>query len=205
MLKKKILTILCFSSIISAGIPDMHPMVKSAIFPGWGESAKNSVVRARIFRLTEAMLWIGYVGVNTFSNHAETQYQSFAAIHAGIDHQGKDHSYWVDIGNYPDINTYNDEHLRFRETENLYALNGKWNWNWDSDENRNEFETLRINSDLLALTGKFVIGGIVMNHIVSAIDALYLNRLEKIESISFMPVISMDGYYNMRLQLDFNF
>ncbi|SVC78501.1 uncharacterized protein METZ01_LOCUS331355, partial [marine metagenome] len=75
----------------------------------------------------------------------------------------------------------------------------------DSDENRNEFETLRINSDLLALTGKFVIGGIVMNHIVSAIDALYLNRLEKIESISFMPVISMDGYYNMRLQLDFNF
>ena len=63
---------------------------------------------------------------------------------------------------------------------------------------------MRIRSDNLAMTGKFIIGGIVMNHIISAIDALYLTRLEKIKSISLVPTISQDGMGFLTLKVEFN-
>ena len=32
---------------------NLHPMVKSALIPGWGESDQGNYIRARIFRITE--------------------------------------------------------------------------------------------------------------------------------------------------------
>ena len=37
---------------------------------------------------------------------------------------------------------------------------------------------MRINSDLLKFRINFIIGGLILNHIVSGIDALYLKRLK---------------------------
>jgi hypothetical protein len=54
------------------------------------------------------------------------------------------------------------------------------------------------------MTGKFIIGGIVVNHILSAIDALYLTKLEKIESISLMPTISPTGTGSLSLKVEFH-
>ena len=124
--------------------------------------------------------------------------------HAGVDARGKDHQYWVDIGNYTDLTSHNDEHLRFRDLDNLYVENDGWDWNWDSKDNKNTFETMRIRSDNLAMTGKFIIGGTVLNHIISAIDALYLTRLEKIKSISLVPTISQDRMGFLTLKVEFN-
>ena len=121
-----------------------------------------------------------------------------------MDSRRKEHDYWVDLGNYSDMASYNDEHLRFRDMESLYAENEGWDWNWDSKENKNSFEIMRIRSDVLAMTGKFIIGGIVVNHILSAIDALYLTKLEKIESISLMPTISPTGTGSLSLKVEFH-
>jgi hypothetical protein len=88
--------------------------------------------------------------------------------------------------------------------ESLYAENEGWDWDWDSKENKKSFEIMRIRSDVLAMTGKFIIGGIVVNHILSAIDALYLTKLEKIESISFMPTISPNGMGSLSLKVEFH-
>ena len=38
---------------------------------------------------------------------------------------------------------------------------------------------MRINSDLLKFRINFIIGGLILNHIVSGIDALYLKRLKE--------------------------
>lgn len=204
MFKKTILILTLFAGIFADGPPKLHPMVKSAILPGWGEAAMQNSKRARIFRLTEISLITASITAYTFSGHYTNRYESFAVEHAGVDARGKDHQYWVDIGNYTDLTSHNDEHLRFRDLDNLYVENDGWDWNWDSKDNKNTFETMRIRSDNLAMTGKFIIGGIVMNHIISAIDALYLTRLEKIKSISLVPTISQDGMGFLTLKVEFN-
>ena len=204
MFKKTILILTLSAGILADGPPKLHPMVKSAILPGWGEAVMQNSKRARIFRLTEISLITASISAYTFSEHYTNRYESFAVEHAGVDARGKDHQYWVDIGNYTDLTSHNDEHLRFRDLDNLYVENDGWDWNWDSKDNKNTFETMRIRSDNLAMTGKFIIGGIVMNHIISAIDALYLTRLEKIKSISLVPTISQDGMGVLTLKVEFN-
>ena len=204
MHKKTILILLLFTGLLYGESVSLHPMVKSAILPGWGEAAVQQSKRARIFRLTEVSLVTACISVYTFSGHQAKQYKSFAVEHAGVDSRGKNHEYWVDLGNYTDMANYNDEHLRFRHMESLYAENEGWDWNWDSKENKKSFEIMRIRSDVLAMTGKFIIGGIVVNHILSAIDALYLTKLEKIESISLIPTISPNGTGSLSLKVEFH-
>ena len=62
---------------------------------------------------------------------------------------------------------------------------------------------MRINSDGLAKTGEFLIGAIVLNHIVSAIDALYLVRLQRIQSINLNPVLHQNGYSGFNMNITF--
>ena len=83
----------------------------------------------------------------------------------------------MDIGNYDSITDYNDEHLRNREMDDLYPDDKKWSWDWDTDANRKAFEKKRISSDQLKLAATFGIGALMVNHIVSAIDVLYLKRV----------------------------
>ena len=62
---------------------------------------------------------------------------------------------------------------------------------------------MRIHSDGLALTGQFLIGAVVLNHIVSAIDALYLTRLERIQSIALNPVLHHNGDAGLNMNIRF--
>jgi len=174
--------------------PILSPIVKSLIVPGWGQYDLDNRTRGNIFISTEI---IG-LALSTFcmvqSNSAEDTYLALAAEHAGVTTDGKDYQYWVDIGNYNSIDDYNDEHLRWREFDNIYQLNDKWNWKWDADKNRDKFEDHRIKSDKYTLATKFIIGGIVLNHIISAIDALYL------QNVSLNEKVTVQAYLDPHMQ-----
>ena len=103
MYKKTILILLLFTGLLYGESVSLHPMVKSAILPGWGEAAVQQSKRARIFRLTEVSLVTACISAYTFSGHQAKQYKSFAVEHAGVDSRGKSHEYWVDLGNYIDM------------------------------------------------------------------------------------------------------
>ncbi len=201
MLKKSFLIFFVISVNLVAGKPKIHPMVKSAILPGWGESSLNNLKRAQIFRLSEISLITACISTYTLSSIKKSQYITFAVEHAQVDSKGKDHQYWVDIGNYQNLKSHNDEHLRFREIESLYSDNLANKWEWDSEKNRKEFESMRILSDRLAHAGKFIIGGIVINHMISSIDALYLSRIQSLEYIGFYPYLNPYGINELRLQV----
>ena len=125
------------------------------------------------------------MGAYTYSHHSMLQYKSFAVEHAGVFSSGKDKKYWVDIGNYIDIENHNSEHLRWRYFDELYDESD--GWYWDNVDNMKKFESMRIRSDYFSKTGEYIIGAIVLNHIISAIDTYYLLRLK---NITFFPVIT---------------
>jgi len=156
---------------------ELDPVIKSILLPGWGQKALGRKKRARVYNYFESGLILTIVGSSTFSNITIKNYIAFASEHAAISSSEKNHKYWVDIGNYDSIIDYNDEHLRNREMDDLYPDDKKWSWDWDSDANRKAFEKKRISSDQLKLAATFGIGALMVNHIVSAIDVLYLKRV----------------------------
>ena len=76
-----------------------------------GEHALEENKRSRLFSNIELSLWTACLGAYTYSHHSMLQYKSFAVEHAGVFSSGKDKKYWVDIGNYIDIENHNSEHL----------------------------------------------------------------------------------------------
>ena len=147
----------------------------------------DNQIRGRIFVLSETVLLLAILGSYSVAQRQETEYKAYAAEHAGIDPIGKDRQFWVDIGNYSSLFAFNEEHLRWRDFNALYEDNDTWAWAWDSSNNRERFENTRISSDTWRLRGSFLIGGVVLNHIVSAIDALYLSKISNIQETVVSP------------------
>ena len=167
--------------------PLISPVVKSLVLPGWGEYSLDNQIRGRIFVLSETVLLLAILGSYSVSQRQETEFRAYAAEHAGISPDGKDRQFWVDIGNYSSLLAFNEEHLRWRDFNALYENNDTWTWVWDSGNNRERFENMRIASDSWRLRGSFLIGGVVLNHIVSAIDALYLSKISNIKETVVSP------------------
>lgn len=202
-----------FLLIISVFIPPLSaqsaagglsPVVKSLVLPGMGEFQLGQAKRGRTFLLTESILWLSVLTCSQAAKYQDETIRSIAADHAGVDVRGKDDQYWVDIGNYVSLDEFNAEHQRWRDVDDLYNSGSEWNWSWDSKTNQKEFEARRINRDRWALSGKFLLGGIVINHVVSAIDALYLKRKLAQHEVSIRPSFSPDSQ-SVQVALSYTF
>ena len=165
----------------------LNPVIQSALIPGWGQKSLQYHDRSRSFTYVETGLLISILGSTTYANILKKNYIAFAVEHAAISSAGKNHKYWVDIGNFKTIEDYNDEHLRNREMDDIYDANLRWSWDWDEDSNRNAFEQKRILSDQMKQVATFGAGAIVLNHMVSAIDALYLKRIGSKKELTVQP------------------
>ena len=203
--KKTVIIISLFCAIAFAQKSNgLSPIVKSFLLPGWGEYALEKPNRGRIFILSETALWTSFAGALIVSNNYTDLFQAFAADYAGVETSGKDRQFWVDIGNYESLNGHNEEHLRFRDYDAIYPMNSEWHWEWTSEEKRLQYRDYRVASDTWALGAKFIAGSIVMNHIISAIDALYLQRISQIKAVSMQPLINMEnGYSGLALAIQF--
>ena len=203
--KKTVIIISLFCAIAFAQKSNgLSPIVKSFLLPGWGEYALEKPNRGRIFILSETALWTSFAGALIVSNNYTDLFQAYAADYAGVETSGKDRQFWVDVGNYESLNGHNEEHLRFRDYDAIYPMNSEWHWEWTSEEKRLQYRDYRVASDTWALGAKFIAGSIVMNHIISAIDALYLQRISQIKAISMQPLINMEnGYSGLALAIQF--
>ena len=75
--------------------------------------------------------------------------------------------------------------MRWRYFDELYDESD--GWFWDNMDNMKKFESMRIRSDYFSKTGEYIIGAIVLNHIISAIDTYYLLR---VNDITIFPIIT---------------
>ena len=173
---------------------EIHPSIKSALIPGWGESSLAKTTQSKFFNLMELTLWSTFLGFHNLSNHKRLQYKSYAAKYAGISIDNKNHKYWVDIGNYLSLSDHNEEHLRWRQINDIY--NEDFDWSWKSRNHMNKFEEMRISSDKLSKYGQYTLGVITLNHIVSCINSLYLSRLNnELKIYSFLKGKNINVFF----------
>jgi hypothetical protein len=152
-------------------------LLLSLMLPGLGQRYTAAKTKANIFLGAEITLWLGYAGFLTYSDWRRDEYESYAALHAGIDPADKTDTYYTNIGNYDDIEQYNAAKLRQRNLADYYRDTESYYWKWDSAANKFHFDQLRISSERARNRSTFVIGAILANHLVSAIDAVWsVNR-----------------------------
>ena len=149
----------------------------SLLLPGMGELYADGFDDGKYSLIAEGGLWVTYFSMREYGDWIQKDARNFAAIHAGAQINGKNDQFFVNLGNFVDTYEYNDKKLRDRELDRVYDENAGYYWKWDSDESRKEFRTMRVSSERVLNNSQFVIAAVVVNRIVSAINAARLTRL----------------------------
>ena len=151
----------------SAGLAAIY----SLLLPGLGELYADGFSSGKYFMIAEGALWLTYTGIDVYGNSLRDDARAFAVAHAGVDTRGKDDQFFVDVGNFGDVNEYNEKQLRDREPENLYDPRAGYDWRWTSDDLRAQYRAQRIDAENMFNNRKFVVAVVIINHVASAINA----------------------------------
>lgn len=148
---------------------DHSAFLKSLVVPGWGQYSLKRKNAALTFFGAELMLVGGILTLNGYGRSARADYQALAAAYAGV-HGGHGHDFYVDVGNWMTVDQFNQRRLQERNFDALYT-DPSDHWAWDTDAHRAEMEMNRIRSDRAFNNVFYLVGGLVLNHIASAIHA----------------------------------
>ena len=145
----------------------------SLLLPGLGERYAGSMTKSKIFMSTEVALWASYIYFYTYAGIREDDYRAYAAHYGGVALDGKESEYFINIGNYLDIDEYNAAMLRDRNLPEVYADADAYFWRWPGDKERVEYARLRVSADDAQQYSVMMIGAIFANHLISAVDAMW--------------------------------
>jgi len=144
----------------------------SLLIPGAGQYYVGEKGWAKAFLWSEGMLWLGYVGFRKYESLRENDYRVFASVYAGVDPKGRDAAFFDDVGFYDSVYERNRA-TRWEEgpKARLYAEQPRAAWEWDREASRLRFRSLRSSSIRARQRALYVVGGILLNHLISAIHA----------------------------------
>lgn len=148
----------------------------SLILPGSGEFYNGNAGHGRFFLGMELLLWGGLFANKQYVNMLKDDYYAYAVQHAGVERSSKDKDFWVNIGKYDDLFTYNEQRRKERNVDALYPEDGSYFWRWDSRGNRFTYDDKRITANEIAGRDTYFYAAIMLNHLVSGINAMRLAR-----------------------------
>ncbi|MCB2199776.1 hypothetical protein KQI63_10240 [bacterium] len=143
--------------------------LRSFVLPGWGQRYADRPGRAALFTGVEISIWTGLIWSSQAARQGESDYLAYARQHAGVSGSYA-HEYYVNIGNFLNQDEYNTAKRLQRSYDEQYHGSGTW-WEWDSDDNRRTFKDLRISADRHGNRVYYMLGGLLLNRVLSAIDA----------------------------------
>lgn len=143
---------------------------RSLIVPGWGEYKLGYKNQAAGFFITDILLIGAALGLNYYSDLRTDEYKDYAVMYAGISTSGKTDSYWVHISNYDNTLEYNEQKNVSRYFAERYEDEDDF-WNWQSTDKRKKYDDIRISAENAGTMFYYSLGGIVLNHFFSAINA----------------------------------
>jgi len=169
-----------------------HPVIKSLILPGWGERSLDARNRGLLFTGTEVALW-SLAGLSQLSaSHADRDIRYLAAEYAGVsDVDSKSDSFLDQVAQYSSMGEYNAEMLRNRRPERVYSPELGQDWDWESTERQSDFKSRKLERYQWRQRISYALGAVALNHMVSAMDALYLERTQA--SLNLSPTPDLQG------------
>jgi hypothetical protein len=136
-----------------------------------GELYAGDFSSGKYFLAAEGVLWLTYAACDITGNSLRDDARTFADARAGLAAPRRDDQLYVDVGNFNSLADYNEKRLRDRELTRVYDPSQGYAWQWDSETSRLTFRDQRIRSESMYNARKFVVAGILVNHVASAINA----------------------------------
>ena len=179
----------------------------SLLLPGMGELYADNYNAGKYFTIAEGLLWGTYIGMNVYANARENDYKAFAQAYGSANIEGKDNNYFATIGQYDNIEIYNDEKALERNFEEMYDTKTYY-WKWQSSAERKTYRNIRTSSEQTFNDLRFVVGAMILNRIASAINAVrlvssYNHNLQ--EELSWNISVGLQNNINLPTSLKLNF
>jgi hypothetical protein len=155
----------------SAGLAALY----SLVLPGAGEYYVGGVEAGKYPFIAEGALWLTWGTMQYYGGWLRDDARRFAVVHAGVAGTSASDQFYVDVSNFSNTYDYNEKKLRDRSVDLVYS-SPETAWQWDSDANRQQFREQRVSSERVFNNARFVIGGMLVNRVISAINAARLAR-----------------------------
>ena len=153
-------------------------MILSLLLPGAGHLYLDRMDVGKYFVGIDALNWLGFAGVNIYSDKISSDARSFTTIHAGVTNKDRDKDYFSNVGFYNSIYDYNNDKLARGEFNSIYDVNSLY-WFWDSNENKNQFESQRKKSERIKNAGIIFGSALIVNRLTAAVSAIILSNSGK--------------------------
>ena len=179
-------------------------VMRSMIFPGWGELKMEESKRATIFMATDLSIIATFLLGKSFNRWYVDKYLAYGTLYAGADMNGKDYAYIVNMSNYDSMDAYNHTMMiqhNANAFDDIYTDQG-YNWDWDSKANRNKFNDLRESSLIAEKIAEFAVAGLILNRVASVIDILYLKNSKS--NFSLNTYVVPEKYDGVSLNISFS-
>jgi len=150
--------------------------LSSLLVPGLGQHYVESHGSIKYFAAAEVVMFGAAFGLEQYSDWLEEDYRAYAAEHAGVNPEGKDKDYYVEISKYNSIFIYNEKARIDRDPDSVIPETPGNIWVWDSAENRINFHYKRVDADNTSNRAIYFWTGIFVNHLVSGIHAAILAK-----------------------------
>ena len=179
----------------------------SFLLPGMGELYANNYNSGKYFTIAEGIFWGTYIGMNVYANARENDYKAFAETYGSANISEKDADYFATIGQYDNIEIYNDEKALERNFDEMYDTEIYY-WKWQNTEDRKTYRNIRTSSEQTFNDLRFVVGAMILNRIASAINAVrlvasYNSSLS--EEMGWNLSVEMRNNINLPTSLNLNF
>ena len=181
-------------------------IIYSLLLPGMGELYADAYDSGIYFTIADAVFWGGVAGLNIYGNWKEDTYRSFAESNGDVSLNGKDEKYFADIGNYVDIYEYNKVQELSRNFDAIYDEETYY-WKWDDNAQRSEYRSMWTSSENAFNNVRFAVGALILNRVVSAINAVRLVSAynKRIESDAWNVSVGLNNHPNLPTSINLNF
>lgn len=168
-------------------------IIYSLILPGMGELYAGGYESGKYFTIAEGILIGTYAGFNIYGNNQKENYIAFAKSNAGINLEGKESDFIANVGIYISSQEYNRIQELNRNFDKTYSLPSQ-QWNWQSNDFRKQFRNMWTSSENAYNSLKFVAGAMLLNRIISAINAV---RLVSAYNKNLTQEINISVFFNI--------
>jgi len=161
----------------------------SLLFPGWGQYLTGHKGRATAFLVAEVSLIAAWIGFRVQGEVRQDRYGDYAELFAAVqDARDKSDGYYRNLGRYRSTADYVDDLARdararfgddIAQREAYVAArrpSADEAWQWASQAHRETFVEMRKASRSAFHRADQMIGVILLNHVLSAVDAGRLSR-----------------------------
>ncbi len=164
-------------SLLIPGFGDLH--IHNWDLKKWGNG--------KYFFGSEVTLWSSFFYLRSYSGWLKQDSRAFSAMHAGVKWNSvKPTKFNTVIGKFRDIYSYNETQRRLTGSSLLYSENEANYWKWDSQSNMKKYDRMRIRSQSAGTYATYVAYGIVVNHLLSAINTIRTLKLRsRQQNVSF--------------------